>query len=93
MQLTDLNLSSTNTLLEAWECLPGFPRTEPGRKALVKTALRLAAGPEQLLWLVDKVADSCERSPTPIQMRRIFCQKYPPADGTSDIDMWAGACE
>ena len=48
---------------------------------LARTLLKLCPDWEKAQWLVDKLLDGCSRRPTPLVMRRVYCQKFPPEDG------------
>lgn len=71
-------------LVTNWECLPGFPKTDTGIQALASAFLKICPDDRQAEWLCQAVLDGCTHSPTPIEMRRIYCQKFPPADGRED---------
>lgn len=61
----------------------GFPRTEEGIGAYAENFIAIVGTPERAAWLVARMLAGCPRCPTPIEMRRIFELKYPPADGVA----------
>jgi hypothetical protein len=61
----------------------GFPRTQEGIEAFAGMFMSITGTLERAEWLVGRILIGCPRCPTPIEMRRIFDLKYPPADGIS----------
>lgn len=59
----------------------GYPRTGEGFEALAEQFMAITGTVERAKWLVGRILTGCPRCPTPIEMRRIFELKYPPADG------------
>ena len=82
-----LTLSESIKLVRGWESLSlGFPKTPEGITALAKAFIDIAGTKEKGEWLSQKVIHGCSKCPTPIELRRIFSSKYPPADGKSVND-------
>ena len=77
-------------LIKPWKCLPGFPQNDDGIQALSERFAAIAGDKESGTWLSQKVLNGCARCPTPIEMRRIFARKFPPADGIepNEADMY-----
>ncbi len=87
MERTEENLDqAVEMLMEAWECLKGNPLTPSGWKGLAKTLLDLASDWDMAKRLVEKVRDGADWRPSPIEMRRVYCQFWKPADGREDND-------
>lgn len=59
----------------------GFPRTAEGIEAFTENFMAITGTVERATWLIGRMLAGCPRCPTPIEMRRIFELKYPPADG------------
>jgi hypothetical protein len=70
-------------------CLTFFPEDEAGRLAVLKLVGRMAANPDQVRWLVDRMLNLFDEWPGPRTLRSVFCQKYKPCDG---VDI-TGSCE
>jgi hypothetical protein len=81
------HIAKAITLIEQWETLQpySFPKTEAGVTGLAKSMLNLTgpdmARAEQFADLVLLVSPRC---PTPLEMRKVYCQKWKPADGIED---------
>lgn len=58
--------------------------TENAINGWALSLLELANDWTEAQWLVDKVRSGGQRRPAPIEMRRLFCQKFTPADGLED---------
>lgn len=72
----------------------GFPRTSDGIEAYTEQFMAITGTIDRALWLVDRCLTGCPRCPTPIEMRRIFELKYPPADGlASNVTDLSGLME
>jgi len=75
--------------------LPGFPKDEHGVLGLADAYCRMVrneTAEHSILgrvndadWLIRTVLDTCRYSPSPGQLRSIFCRYFAPADGT-EID-------
>lgn len=48
---------------------------------MARALLRICSDWDRANWLIDTCTDGCEQYPAPIVLRRIYCQKYEPADG------------
>ncbi len=87
MEKTDKNIkTATLKLIEGWEGLSGSTLSPAGWKGLAKSLLELANTWGEAEYLIDKIRTGFERRPAPIEMRRVFCQKFKPADGIEDTD-------
>lgn len=81
---TPLKLTEALKIVKKFECFGySFPRTPEGVTALAEKFMQIAGDTEKAAWLSDRVLNGCSRCPTPIELRRIFALKYPPADGIS----------
>jgi hypothetical protein len=67
------------------ESMAGFPQSDAGLRSLAKSIYELC-GPDTVRgqWLIDRIRKGSIRIPAPIEMRRVYCQKHPPADGLED---------
>jgi hypothetical protein len=79
-----IELETAMRLLTSLQCLRGYPQNEGALHGLAKGMSKICPDEEHAQWLVDAVLDGCAYCPTPIEMRRIYCQKFPPADGRED---------
>lgn len=67
------------------ESMVGFPQKDSGLQSLARSIHELCgADIERGQWLIDCIRRGSVRIPAPIEMRRVYCQKYPPADGLED---------
>ncbi len=76
------------SLVYQMECLYGFPKSDDGILAITRVIHSLAGdspdSEQKAQWLIDRLLMGAPRFPTPIEMRRVYCQKYTPADGLED---------
>ena len=81
-----LDLDDGLNYIPQLEFLAGYPRTEQGIDGLSRAFVRIVGTDDKAEWLINQIIDGCNRCPAPIEMRRIFARKYPPADGKSPAD-------
>ena len=77
-------------LVKKFECFGfSFPKTTEGITALAEKFMQITGDADKANWLCERVLNGCSRCPTPIELRRIFALKYPPADGigANDCDL------
>ncbi len=94
MPETPITASSAIKMVRRLESLGlGFPRTAEGLEALRDSFMAITGTVERATWLVGRVLAGCPRCPTPIEMRRIFETKYPPADLSAMMEISKGKAE
>ena len=86
MPETPLLKSAALKLVKKMESLGlGFPRTSEGIDSYAEQFMAITGTVERATWLVNRCLTGCPRCPTPIELRRIFELKSPPADGLASI--------
>ncbi len=77
---TPLTLEKAMDIMKNWG-LQYEPQSIEAWCARAKALINIVGTEEKALWLSDRVIEGCNHFPAPIELRRIFCDRYPPADG------------
>ncbi len=85
----DDNLLKAEVMIAGtWELLPGPPLSAMALKGYALSLLEIAETWEQAEKLMELIRKGCDRRPTPIEMRRFYCEQIAePADGLKDWDV------
>lgn len=95
MEQNEQNMTWALIRMQELECLPGFPRTEPGITACARHFLKIVKGEEVTNanfgtvidddWLIDRILSTRDRFPTPVEMREVYKDLACPADECVDV--------
>lgn len=75
------NLLLALSQVKRWECLGNPPKSDEASMALAETLLQICEDEEKLLWVVGRILQGATFCPKPIEIRRVYCKRYRPADG------------
>ena len=72
--------------VEDFGCLRYFPNEPGAREAVMELLERMVESPEALRWLVRTMIDEVGEWQGPMELRGVYCTRFPPADG---VEAWS----
>jgi hypothetical protein len=76
-----LNVNRITEILAELSLLKYFPSEPAARRAMVEMVCNMATHEDQVRWLVRRMMDVHNEWPGPVELRNLFCSRFPPADG------------
>ena len=76
-----MNVAEVTATLARLRMLKYFPADKNAHTALVGLVCSMATTEDQVRWLVRRTLALYNEWPGPLELRAVFCSKYPPRDG------------